>query len=146
MSLRSPLGKVLGLGAAKEGAGHWWSQRVSAVGLVLLAPWFLLSLIAVGDLGYLSIVNWIGAPLNAVLLSLLVVTLAYHAQLGLQVVIEDYVPNKGARIVSMLIINFVLLVLGVLGVFAVLRIALVSVTAPIVLGHVALGLFGLGMS
>lgn len=123
MSLRSPLGKVMGLGAAKEGAGHWWSQRVSAVGLVLLAPWFLLSLIALGDLSYAHVVIWVASPVNTVLLSLLIVTMAYHAQLGLQVVVEDYVAHKGTRIVVMLVINFALLVLGLLGVFSVLRIA-----------------------
>lgn len=123
MSLRSPLGKALGMGAAKEGAGHWWSQRVSAVALVLLGPWFVLSLICVGDLSYANVVAWIAMPLNTVLLSLLVVTTAYHAQLGLQVVVEDYVPSKGTRMLTMLVINFGLLLLGVLGVFSVLRIA-----------------------
>lgn len=124
MSLQSPLGKVLGNGAAKEGAGHWWAQRVSAVGLVLLAPWFVMSLIALGDLSYVHIVSWIAAPVNTVLLSLLVLTVSYHAQLGLQVVVEDYVAHKGIRMLTMLVINFTLLVLGVLGVFSVLRIAL----------------------
>ena len=124
MSLQSPLGKVLGNGAAKEGAGHWWAQRVSAVGLVLLAPWFVMSLIALGDLSYVHIVSWIASPVNTVLLSLLVLTVSYHAQLGLQVVVEDYVAHKGIRMLTMLVINFTLLVLGVLGVFSVLRIAL----------------------
>ncbi len=124
MSLQSPLGKVLGNGAAKEGAGHWWAQRVSAVGLVLLAPWFVMSLIALGDLSYVNIVGWIASPVNTVLLSLLVLTVSYHAQLGLQVVVEDYVAHKGIRMLTMLVINFTLLVLGVLGVFSVLRIAL----------------------
>lgn len=128
MSLQSPLGKVLGLGAAKEGAGHWWAQRVSAVGLLLLLPWFLLSLIAIGDLSYINVVAWIATPVHCVLLSLLVVTVAYHAQLGLQVVIEDYVAHKGTKIVVLLAINFALLILGVLGVFSVLRIAFVNVT------------------
>ncbi len=124
MSLQSPLGKVLGNGAAKDGAGHWWAQRVSAVGLVLLAPWFVMSLIALGDLSYVNIVSWIASPVNTVLLSLLVFTVSYHAQLGLQVVVEDYVAHKGIRMLTMLVINFTLLVLGVLGVFSVLRIAL----------------------
>lgn len=124
MSLQSPLGKVLGNGAAKDGAGHWWAQRVSAVGLVLLAPWFVMSLIALGDLSYVNIVSWIASPVNTVLLSLLVLTVSYHAQLGLQVVVEDYVAHKGIRMLTMLVINFTLLVLGVLGVFSVLRIAL----------------------
>ena len=126
MSLRSPLGKVLGLGAAKEGAGHWWSQRVSAVALLLLGPWFVLSLIAVGDLSYVNVVHWIAVPLHTVLLSLLVLAVAYHAQLGLQVVVEDYVAGKGTRLLAMLVINFGLLLLGVLGVFSVLRIAFAS--------------------
>ncbi len=128
MSLRSPMSKVLGLGAAKEGAGHWWSQRVSAVGLVLLAPWFLFSLISLGDLGYANVTSWIAAPFNTVLLSLLVLTVTYHAQLGLQVVVEDYVPHKGTRMLVMLVINFALLLLGVLGVLSVLRIAFATVS------------------
>ncbi|MGE0189981.1 MAG: succinate dehydrogenase, hydrophobic membrane anchor protein [Steroidobacteraceae bacterium] len=126
MSLRSPLGKVLGMGAAKEGSHHWWVQRVSSVGLLLLAPWFLLSLIALGDLSYSNVVSWIAAPINTVLLSLLVVTVCYHAQLGLQVVVEDYVAHKGIHLVVMLVINFALVGLGVLGVFSVLRIALLG--------------------
>lgn len=123
MSLQSPLGKVLGLGAAKEGAGHWWMQRVSAVGLLLLAPWFLLSLIGLGDLGYASVSAFVAAPLNTVLLSLFVLTVCYHAQLGLQVVIEDYVAAKGAKVLLLLVVNFVLLLAGVLGVVSVLRVA-----------------------
>lgn len=131
MSLRSPLGKVLGLGSAKEGANHWWSQRVTAVGLLLLGPWLLISLLILGDLSYGSVIAWIAAPINTVLLSLLVLTMSYHAQLGLQVVIEDYVPRKGTRMLSMLVINFVLLVLAVLGVFAVLRIAFATVPGQV---------------
>jgi succinate dehydrogenase / fumarate reductase, membrane anchor subunit len=123
MSLRSPLGKVLGLGSAKEGASHWWSQRMSAVGLALLAPWFLFSLLAVGDLSYANVVSFIASPVNTVLLSLFVVTLCYHAQLGLQVVVEDYIANKGPKLAILLVVNFGLLLLGVLGVFSVLRIA-----------------------
>lgn len=123
MSLRSPLGKVIGMGAAKSGASHWWSQRVSAVGLVLLAPWFLFSLIALGDLSHATVVAWIASPVNTVLLSLLVATLCYHAQLGLQVVVEDYVAQKGPRMAVMLVVNFGLVLLAVTGVLSILRIA-----------------------
>ena len=124
MSLRSPLGKVVGLGSAHEGAGHWWVQRVSAVGLLLLGPWFLIALLAQGDLSYESMMLWVHAPLNAALLTLLIITLTYHSQLGMQVVVEDYVSQKGVKILVLLVINFALWVLGVLGVFSVLRIAL----------------------
>lgn len=123
MSLRSPLGRVLGLGAAKQGAHHWWVQRVSSVGLLLLAPWFLFSLIGIGDLSYANVVAFVAAPLNTVLLSLFVITVCYHAQLGMQVVIEDYVTGKGAKVVTLLVVDFGLLLLGVLGVLSVLRIA-----------------------
>lgn len=123
MSLRSPLGKVLGHGASKEGAGHWWAQRLSAVALVVLAPWFLLSLISIGDLSYLNVQGWIASPLSTVLLSLLVLALTYHAYLGLQVVIEDYVADQGVRLVVLVLVKFSLLVTSVLGVISVLRIA-----------------------
>ena len=138
MSLQSPLARVIGLGTAKDGAGHWWSQRVSAVALLLLGPWLLLSLISLGDIGYAAITSWIAAPVHSVLLGLLVAAIAYHAQLGLQVVVEDYVAHKGTRVMMLLIINFALLLLAVLGVFAILRIALT--TAPAI--RVQLGIGG----
>ncbi len=124
MSLRSPLSKVLGLGAAKQGSHHWWSQRISSVALTFLAPWFLLSLINLGDVGYASFTSWIASPINSVLLSLLIVALSYHAQLGMQVVVEDYIANKVVRMITSLIINSALLLLAVIGVLAILRIAL----------------------
>jgi succinate dehydrogenase / fumarate reductase, membrane anchor subunit len=123
MSLRSPLGRVLGLGAAKEGAGHWWSQRVSSVGLLLLAPWFVVALLGLGSLDHTAVLAWIGRPVNAILLVLLIGTMAYHSQLGVQVVVEDYVAHKGAKIATLLIVNFLHVVAAVLGIFAVLRIA-----------------------
>ena len=93
MSLRSPLGRVLGLGTAKDGTGHWWGQRVSAIALVLLGCWFAISLAAMSSYDHSASVAFIGKPLNGVLLVLLTVTMAYHSFLGLQVVIEDYVHD-----------------------------------------------------
>lgn len=123
MSLRSPIGRVLGLGSAKEGVSHWWAQRVTAVGLVLLTLWFVSSLLRLGDFGYAAVTAWIGAPVNAVLLCLMIGTLVYHSQLGVQVVVEDYVSNQGWKVVTMLLLNFIHIALAALGVFAVLRIA-----------------------
>ena len=123
MSLRSPLGRVLGLGAAGEGAAHWWSQRVTAVALVLLTLWFLGALIALGRLDYAAIVAWLESPLTAVLMVLLVVTVVYHSQLGVQVVIEDYVAPKGVRVAALLASRFAHVLIGAVGVFAVLRVA-----------------------
>ena len=123
MSLRSPVGRVLGLGSAKEGVSHWWSQRVTAVGLVLLGLWFACSLARLGGFDHGTVAAWIGTPTHAVLLSLLIGTAAYHSQLGVQVVVEDYVSNKGWKIVTMLFVNFLHVALAALGVFSVLRIA-----------------------
>jgi succinate dehydrogenase / fumarate reductase membrane anchor subunit len=123
MSLRSPVGKVLGLGSAGEGVSHWWSQRVTAVALVLLGLWFVSSLVRLPDFSYVAVTAWIGSPLNAVLLSLLVGTMVYHSLLGVQVVVEDYVTHHGFKVVTMLLLQFIHIVLAGLGIFAVLRIA-----------------------
>lgn len=91
MSLQSPLGKFLGHGSAKEGAQHWWAQRVTAIALVPLTLWFVFSLLGVDSLAHADVAAWLGSPVNAILLILLAITLLYHSQLGLQVVVEDYV-------------------------------------------------------
>ena len=122
MSLRSPLGRVLGLGAAGDGPGHWWQQRVSAVGLVLLGLWFVFSLLGVDAGDRAAVLAFVAAPLNAALLVLLVLTAAWHSQLGTRVVVEDY--TAGAVKVSLLIaVQFVHVVAAAVGVLAVLRIA-----------------------
>ena len=123
MSLRSPVGRVLGLGSAGEGVGHWWTQRVTSVALVLLGLWFVFALIALPDRGYDTVTAWIHEPINAVLLSLLIGTAVYHSLLGVQVVVEDYVSNHGTKIVTMLALQFIHFVLGALGIFSVLRVA-----------------------
>ena len=122
MSLRSPLGRVLGLGSAKGGSSHWYAQRVSAVALVLLGLWFIVSLATLGGVSYEQVSGWLGSPLHSALALLLVVTAAYHAMLGLQVVVEDYVADKGRRTLVLIAIKFALIVAAVVGVLAVLRI------------------------
>ncbi len=126
MSLRSPLGRVLGLGTAKEGAAHWWSQRVTAVGLVLLGIWFIASLACLGTFEYEAVIRWIAGPCNATLLSIFIGTLVYHSQLGMQVVIEDYV-HGALKTAAIVLSNFAHVLVGVLGVVSVLRIAFGSV-------------------
>jgi succinate dehydrogenase / fumarate reductase membrane anchor subunit len=111
------------LGAAGEGVGHWWSQRVTSVALVLLGLWFVFALIGLPDRSYETVTAWMAQPINAVLLSLLVGTALYHSLLGIQVVVEDYVSNHGAKIVTMLALQFIHFVLGALGIFSVLRVA-----------------------
>ena len=124
MSLRSPLGRVLGLGSAKGGSGHWYAQRVSAVALVILGLWFVASLFMLGaGASYEAVTGWLRAPFSAVMALLLIGVGAYHALLGLQVVFEDYVRDKGTRLVVLVALKFALVVAALVGMFGVLRIA-----------------------
>lgn len=123
MSLRSPMSRVLGLGAAKEGSSHWWSQRVTSVALLILTLWFVASLLRFPDFDLELVTQWIGKPLNAVMLSLLLGSAAYHSLLGVQVIVEDYVQSHGLKVVTMLALTFIHYGLAALGIFAVLRIA-----------------------
>jgi succinate dehydrogenase / fumarate reductase membrane anchor subunit len=123
MSLRSPIGRVLGLGAAKEGFSHWWLQRVTSVALVLLGLWFVTVLLRMPTFQYEFVVAWIAMPLNAVLLLLLIGTLVYHSQLGVQVVVEDYVHHHGLKFATMMLLTFAHVAVAALAIFAVLRIA-----------------------
>ena len=125
MSLRSPLGRVLGLGSARGGSHHWYGQRITAVALVILGAWFVASLAMLGNgLRYDAVLVWLRSPLSATLAVLLVVVSGHHALLGLQVVVEDYVGDKGLRTVVLVAIKFVLVTASLLGVLAVLRLAL----------------------
>lgn len=124
MSLRTPLGRVLGLGTAKDGTSHWWAQRVSAVALIFLGVWFALLLAAMPGFSHAEAVAAIGRPLNSILLLLLSVTLGYHSYLGIQVVIEDYVHAPGLKVIALLLSRFAHVLLVVVAVFAVLKIGL----------------------
>jgi succinate dehydrogenase / fumarate reductase membrane anchor subunit len=123
MSLRSPLGKALGTGSAKDGASHWYAQRVSAVALVLLGLWFVLSLASLDGGRHDTVVNWLRTPLNSALAVLFVAVAAYHAVLGLQVIAEDYVGNRNRRVALMTGLKFLFVFAAVVGILAVLRIA-----------------------
>jgi len=126
MSLKTPLGRVLGLGSAKEGTDHWWGQRVSAVAMIILGSWFVYSLLRLDSLTYLDVIRFIGVPLNAVLLALLSITLAYHSYLGVQVVIEDYVHAPGTKVVSLLLSRFAHVFVAIAAVYAILVIGIGS--------------------
>ena len=124
MSLRSPLGRVLGLGSAKDGSGHWYSQRTTAVALVILGLWFVASLAMLGQgLSHAAVVHWLSSPFPAAMAVLFVIVSAHHALLGLQVVVEDYVGDKGTRLVVLVALRFALVVAALIGALAVLRLA-----------------------
>ena len=123
MSLRSPLGRVLGLGSAKDGTAHWWAQRVSAIALIPLTLWFVISLLALPALDYATVKAWLTFPMSAFPAVLLVAVLTYHSQLGTSEVIEDYVHSAGAKLWSLLLLRFLYVLAGGGGIFAILRVA-----------------------
>jgi succinate dehydrogenase / fumarate reductase, membrane anchor subunit len=126
MAMKSDLGKVRGLGAAKTGTQHWWQQRVTAVANVLLGLWLVASLAAGAASDHATVQAWIGQPLTAVLLSLLVISLFYHIRLGLQVVIEDYVHDHGAKLLAMVGLTFFTVLAAAMALFSILKIALTA--------------------
>ena len=117
------LSRVLGLGSAHEGAHHWRVQRLTALALLLLLPWFIISLALQPDFDYATLRAWAGNLVNATPLALLVLAACWHSQLGVQVVLEDYVGG-GLRMASLIASAFLHVLLGVLGVLAVVRLAL----------------------
>jgi succinate dehydrogenase / fumarate reductase membrane anchor subunit len=123
MSLRSPLGRVLGLGSAGEGTGHWWAQRVSAVALIPLTLWFMFSLLALPALDYATVKLWLSYPLSGFLAVLLIAVLSYHSYLGTAEVIEDYVRAAGSKIFSLVLLRFSYVLAGGASIFAILRVA-----------------------
>ncbi len=123
MSMRTPLAQVRGLGSAKAGAHHWWAQRLSAIALVPLFLWFVASLASIATADYATAVAWMGSPLNSALLVLLIGATFYHAQLGIQVVFEDYISTHWLQVTSIILVRFLAILLAVVSIIAVLRIA-----------------------
>ena len=122
MSLKSPLGRVMGLGSARDGTGHWWSQRVTALALLVLGLWFAAELICLESYSYQSMTVFLSSSINAVLLALLVATLMFHSMLGVQVVIEDYVHHGGLKVTALMLIKFAHVLAAALGVYSVLKV------------------------
>ena len=120
-SVRSPLARVRGLGSAQHGVGDWWVQRVTAVALVPLAIWFVASVVSLAGAYFRTVALWMGSPVTAVLLILLLAAMFRHAQLGLRVVIEDYVHHEGAKVAMLLAVNAVLAILAVGSILSVLK-------------------------
>jgi len=123
MSLRSPLGRVLGAGAARDGVRHWWQQRLTSIALLPLTVWLAVSLLILPSLGHATLIAWMSQSSTALLLILLVLVGAWHSQLGVRVVVEDYVHGTGARTLSLVLIGFAHVLLAAAGVFAVLKVA-----------------------
>ena len=118
MSFQSPLGKALGRGSAKTGAGHWLAQRLTAIGLVPLGLWFTFAMVSLPHGSYELVMAWVAEPVNSILLILLVISLVYHSMLGIQVIAEDYVHGAVAVLTSVTV-KFVHIILAVAGIYSV---------------------------
>jgi succinate dehydrogenase / fumarate reductase membrane anchor subunit len=124
MSLRTPMSRVLGHGPARGGAvHHWWVQRLTAVALLPLTLWLLCALLRLPLADHAVVTQWIASGWNALWLSLTIVVMAWHSMLGVQVVIEDYVPGVAAKTFSLLLSQLLHWLTAAAAVYAVLRIA-----------------------
>ena len=121
--MRSPLGRAIGLGSAKEGVDHWWAQRITAIALVPLSLWFVSAAIGLVGADLDTVQNWVSLPLPAILLILLLIAMLYHLSLGLQVVIEDYVHGEFPKLGLIVVLRLLCFGFAVAGIFAVVSIA-----------------------
>ncbi|MFY7777836.1 MAG: succinate dehydrogenase, hydrophobic membrane anchor protein [Elstera sp.] len=119
--MRTMLGRVRGLGSAKSGFAHWWAQRMTALALVPLLLWFVISIIGLIGADHAAVAAWAGHPVSAVLLIALIIAVFHHAQLGLTVVIEDYVHEEVAKIVALAAVRGFAFLAGLIGVVSVLK-------------------------
>jgi len=119
---RTPLARARGLGSAKQGVHHWWAQRLTAVALIPLVVWFAISLIMMAGADYNVVRAWIGSPLVMMLLILTIGVGLHHGQLGIQVVIEDYVGNDGWKLALIIVVKFIAVLFGLGAIVAILRI------------------------
>lgn len=123
-SLRSPLGRVRGLGSSRSGTHHWWMQRVSSIALLPLTIWLVFSLAALAGSGFSEAQAWVMRPFNAVLLLAFLGVGFHHTAAGWQVILEDYVKPERRRMVVVLLVNGLCALAWLASSFAVLRVAL----------------------
>ena len=123
MSYRTPLGKVRGLGSAKEGTEHFWKQRLTAVSTLVLMCIFIVLLVKIAGADYATVKRTLAKPQNAIPLLLLVLSGVIHMRLGMQSIIEDYVHSEGRKVLALMLNSFFTVLVGLTCVFAVLKLS-----------------------
>jgi succinate dehydrogenase / fumarate reductase, membrane anchor subunit len=129
MGTGTGIGRVRGLGSAKAGALHWWHQRLTAAGNLILVTWFFVSLVRLPGLDHGTVVEWMSSPFVATALILMVVSVFWHLRLGVQVLIEDYVHEEGSKFACILALNFYAAGMAALAIFSIAKIAFGGVHA-----------------
>ena len=125
MEFRSTLSKVRDRGLSTEGgSGHWWAERMTAIALVPLILWFVVSAISMVDADHATFVKWAGADGNPVLLILLIIAVYHHGQLALQVIIEDYIHHEVAHFTALIAVKLGAFFLAVFTIFSVAKLTL----------------------
>lgn len=124
MEFRTPAKAVRGLGSAREGAAHWWAQRMTALALVPLTVWFAISVCRLAGAEHSAFTAWLASPFNAIAMLLFTIAGFHHAALGLQVVLEDYISSESWRIASVTAVKGACWALTAACVFATVKIAL----------------------
>jgi succinate dehydrogenase / fumarate reductase membrane anchor subunit len=124
MDMRTPLGRVRGLGSSNDGVKHWWMQRLTGIALVPLTLWFLYSTVQLSGASHAEFTNWVGAFGNPVLLSVLIVCMFHHGQLGLHVIIEDYITSESTKVWLLITIKFTATIFGASAIFAIIQLTI----------------------
>lgn len=122
--LSSPLSKAKGLGASGDGSHHFWLQRITALALIPLTIWFCFSIMLLPQASYEAVIAWVQSPFNAIMMLLLVIVAFQHAQLGMQVIIEDYISNHGTRLITIILVKFISYFMMAAGVYSIIKITL----------------------
>jgi succinate dehydrogenase / fumarate reductase, membrane anchor subunit len=122
------LGRVRGLGSAKQGSHHWWLQRVTAIGNLILVLWFIISLLRLSSMDHATVIKWLSSPLAAVPMALFVINVFWHFRIGMQVIIEDYV-HGGMRVITLGALHIWTFAAGGFALFAIFKIAFTGAPA-----------------
>jgi succinate dehydrogenase / fumarate reductase membrane anchor subunit len=126
VDLRTPIARARGLGSAKDGTRHWWMQRITAIALIPLSVWLVGSLVAIGAADHAQTVHWIRSPAVSIALLLTIAALFHHAQLGMQVIIEDYVHAEWKKLTALIAVKLLAITIAATAAFSVLKISLGS--------------------
>ncbi len=122
-NMRTPLSKVRGLGSAKDGTSHFWRQRLTGLANIPLALFFIYAIASVAGKSYEQTLAFIAAPQVAIMLLLFIISGVYHMKLGMQVIIEDYIPNEKVKILALMLNVFFATIVGIACIFSILKIS-----------------------